>query len=55
VATQYGLVYTNPCLVVVAGLEQNFSRRGELDDEVTLQVRVSFRGLTDVDASSFVF
>jgi LPS-assembly protein len=55
VATQYGLVYTNPCLVLVAGLEQSFTRRGELDDEVSFKVSVTFRGLGDLAASSDVF
>jgi len=48
VATQYGLVYTNPCLVLVAGLEQNFTQKGELDDEVSFTVRVTFQGLGDL-------
>ncbi len=55
VTTQYGLVYTNPCLVLVAGLEQNFTRRGELDDEVRFKVRVTFSGLGDLGASTNVF
>jgi LPS-assembly protein len=55
VATQYGLVYTNPCLTLVAGLEQSFNQRGELDDEVTFQVRVTFRGLGDVQTAADVF
>jgi hypothetical protein len=55
VATQYGLVYTNPCLVLVAGLEQSFTQKGELDDEVTFTVRVTFSGLGDLGTSSGVF
>jgi LPS-assembly protein len=55
VTTQYGLVYTNPCLVLVAGLEQSFTRRGELDDEVRFKVSVTFRGLGDLAASTDVF
>ena len=55
VTTQYGLVYTNPCLVLVAGLEQSFTRRGELDDEVRFRVSVTFSGLGDLAASSDVF
>ena len=55
VSTQYGLIYTNPCLVLVAGLEQSFNRRGELDDEVTFQLRVTFRGLGDVQTAADVF
>jgi LPS-assembly protein len=55
VTTQYGLVYTNPCLVLVAGLEQNFTTRGELDDEVRFKVRVTFRNLGDLAAGADVF
>ena len=55
ISTQYGLIYTNPCLVLVAGLEQSFTRRGELDDEVRFKVRVTFRGLGDVEAATGVF
>ena len=55
VATQYGLIYTNPCLVLVAGLEQSFNRRGELDDEVSFNVRVTFRGLGELEAATDVF
>jgi LPS-assembly protein len=55
VTTQYGLVYTNTCLVLVAGLEQSFTRRGELDDEVSFKVSVTFRGLGDLAASTDVF
>lgn len=52
VSTQYGLIYTNPCLVLVAGLEQSFNQRGELDDEVTFQLKVTFRGLGNVEGAT---
>lgn len=55
VTNQYGLVYTNPCLVLVAGLEQNFTQKGELDDEVTFTVRISLRSLGDLDAGTDIF
>jgi len=55
VTTQYGLVYTNPCLVLVAGLEQNFTSRGELEDELRFTVRVAFSGLGDLQAASDMF
>ncbi len=55
VSTQYGLIYTNPCLVLVAGLEQSFNRRGELDDEVSFQLRVTFSGLADFEAPTSFF
>lgn len=55
VTNQYGLVYTNPCLVLVAGLEQNFTEKGELDDEVSFTVRISLRSLGDLNTSQDLF
>ena len=55
VTNQYGLVYTNPCLVLVAGLEQSFTEKGELDDEVTFTLRISLRSLGDLQTDSDIF
>jgi len=55
VANSVGLVYTNPCLVIVAGLERSFTAKGELEDETRIAFRVSFRGLGDVEATSELF
>ena len=55
VTNSFGLLYTNPCLVVLAGLEQNFTEKGELQDETRFSLRVTFRTLGDVDAGSFIF
>lgn len=55
VTTQYGLVYTNPCLVLVAGIEQNFTERGELEDEVRFSLRITFSGLGELEGATHVF
>lgn len=55
VTNQYGLVYTNPCLVLVAGLEQSFTQKGELDDEVSFVLRISLRSLGDLESGSDIF
>ena len=55
VANSFGLLYTNPCLVVLAGVERNFTEKGELEDETRFSVRVSFRSLGDLVANSSIF
>ena len=52
VANQVGLIYTDPCLVVAAGLEQSFTTTGEVDDETTLLVRLTFKNLGEVETGS---
>ncbi|MEZ5906289.1 MAG: hypothetical protein R3C69_14755 [Geminicoccaceae bacterium] len=52
---QYGLVYTNRASFWWPGLEQNFTQKGELDDEVTFTVRISLRSLGDLDTSQDIF
>ena len=44
VSNMLGLIYTHPCLLVVAGMEKSFTQRGEIDDELTFKLRVSFTG-----------
>lgn len=41
VSNMVGLVYTHPCLVLIAGLEKSFTTRGGSDDELTFKVRIS--------------
>lgn len=52
VSNSFGLVYTNSCLVVTAGIERSFTERGELEDETRFTVKLGFRSLGDVEASS---
>lgn len=55
VATQVGLIYNNPCLVLVAGLEKTFIEKGELEDELRFTLRLAFRGLGDLEAATDMF
>ena len=52
VRNTYGLIYTHPCLVLVAGVEQSFTRQGELNDETRFGLRISFKGLGNDDATN---
>lgn len=47
VSNLFGLVYSHPCLVLVAGFEQRFTETGELEDETRFKVQVSLTGLGD--------
>ncbi|MCB1884829.1 MAG: LPS-assembly protein LptD [Geminicoccaceae bacterium] len=52
VRNTYGFVYTHPCLVLVGGLEQTYTRQGELGNETRIGLRISFRSLGNFDGSS---
>lgn len=54
VASQFGLLYTHPCLTVLAGLERSFTTTGEVDDETTALVRLAFRNLGEIETGSFL-
>ena len=43
VANQLGLIYTHPCLTLLAGFEQRFTTTGEIDDETTMLFRIALR------------
>jgi LPS-assembly protein len=52
VSNMVGLLYTHPCLQILAGLEQSFTSRGELDDEITFKVRVTLATLGSIQGGS---
>lgn len=52
VSNSYGLVYTNSCLTVTAGIEQDFVERGDIEDETRFTVRLGFKSLGDIEADS---
>jgi LPS-assembly protein len=54
VANQLGLLYTHPCLTLLAGFERSFTTTGELDDETTVLVRLAFRNLGELQTGSFL-
>lgn len=45
VSNLFGLLYTHPCFVLVAGLEQRFTRTGDLDEETSFKIRLSLTNL----------
>lgn len=45
VSNLVGLLYTHPCFVLVAGLEQRFTETGDLDDETSFKIRLSLTNL----------
>lgn len=55
VSNSFGVVYTNSCLELVAGIEKNFTERGELEDETRVSIRLGFRTLGDIEAANQLF
>jgi LPS-assembly protein len=45
VSNLFGLLYTHPCFVLVAGLEQRFTKTGDLDEETAFKIRLSLTNL----------
>jgi len=55
VANNYGLVYRNPCLLLVAGLEQRFTDNRDASSRTTFTVRVTFQHLGELAADTRMF
>lgn len=55
VANQFGLIYTHPCLVFAAGLEQRFTPDAKLGDETAFLFRVSFENLGEFETGGGIF
>lgn len=45
VSNMFGLLYTHPCFVLVAGVEQRFTRTGDLERETSFKIRVALADL----------
>jgi LPS-assembly protein len=54
VAHQFGLLYTHPCLTLLAGLEQSFTAAGEVEDETTVLVRIALKNLGELETGNFL-
>ncbi|SNB55425.1 LPS-assembly protein [Arboricoccus pini] len=50
VSNLFGLLYTHPCIQILAGLEQSFVQQGELKDEVSFKIRVSLATIGSVSS-----
>lgn len=55
VANQLGLIYTHPCFEFAAGYEQRFTPDAELGDQTAFLVRVTFKGLGEVETGGGIF
>jgi LPS-assembly protein len=45
ISSLFGLLYTHPCFVLVAGLERRFTTTGDLDEETSFKIRLSLTNL----------
>lgn len=52
IANNFGLIYRNPCLLLVAGFEQQFTRNRDATDVSVLTVRVALTNLGEFGAES---
>ena len=48
VANTYGLIYRNPCLVLIAGVEQRFFENRDAGDGLTVSLRLTFEDLGEI-------
>ncbi len=55
VANNFGLVYRNPCLLLIAALEQRYTRNRDASGQTTFTVRVTFEHLGELMADSGLF
>ena len=52
IASSGALIYRNPCFVLTAGIERQFTSKGELSDETTFTLRIGLAGLGDIGTST---
>lgn len=52
VTNSYGLVYSDDCLLIVAGIEKDFTTRGEIDQPTTFTLRFGFKTLGEFETGS---
>lgn len=48
VANKFGLIYRHPCLLLIGGLEQQFTEDRDAGDGITVSLRVTFQSLGEV-------
>jgi LPS-assembly protein len=44
----FGLIYRNPCLLLIGGLEQDFTQDRDADGGTTVSVRITFQNLGEI-------
>ncbi|MEO1019713.1 MAG: LPS assembly protein LptD, partial [Pseudomonadota bacterium] len=52
VANTFGLIYSDSCVVLVMGLEQRQTTRGEIDEETTFAVRIALKNLGSLETGT---
>ena len=54
VANTFGLIYRHPCLVLIGGVEQQFTRDRDAGDGTTISLRLTFQNLGEVGGETSV-
>ena len=54
VANTYGLIYRHPCLVLIGGVEQQFTEDRDAGDGTTISLRLTFQNLGEVGGETSV-
>ncbi len=52
ISNSFGLIYNDPCLVLVMGLEKRFTTLGELEDETTFAIRIALKNLGSLETGT---
>ncbi|MGI9421538.1 MAG: LPS-assembly protein LptD [Geminicoccaceae bacterium] len=54
VANTFGLIYRHPCLVLIGGVEQQFTENRDAGDGATISLRLTFQNLGEVGGETSV-
>ena len=54
VANTFGLIYRHPCLVLIGGVEQQFTEDRDAGDGTTISLRLTFQNLGEVGGETSV-
>jgi LPS-assembly protein len=55
VTNTYGLIYSDDCLLIVAGIEKDFTTRGEIDQPTTFTLRIGLKTLGEFETGTGLF
>lgn len=55
VVNTFGLIYSDECLLILAGLEKDFTSQGEVDEPLTFTLRIGLKTLGEIDTGSGLF
>ena len=51
----FGLIYSDECLLILAGIEKDFTSRGEVDEPLTFTLRIGLKTLGEFETGSGLF